>query len=99
MRTRELVDTQFEIIRRLARAGEYRDNETGMHVIRVGKSTHRLALAAGLGERESELMLHASTMHDVGKIGVPDRVLLKPGRLDGSEWVSMAEQKGTTSAV
>ena len=86
MRTRELVDTQFEIIRRLARAGEYRDNETGMHVIRVGKSTHRLALAAGLGERESELMLHASTMHDVGKIGVPDRVLLKPGRLDGSEW-------------
>jgi len=88
-RTAQVVDTQFEIIRRLARAGEYRDNETGMHVIRVGKGTQLLARALGHGEHFSELAMHASTMHDVGKIGVPDRVLLKPGKLDDEEWEFM----------
>ncbi len=88
-RTAQVVDTQFEIIRRLARAGEYRDNETGMHVIRVGKGTQLLARALGHGEEFSELAMHASTMHDVGKIGVPDRVLLKPGKLDDEEWSFM----------
>ncbi len=91
LRTAEVVDTQYEIIRRLARAGEYRDNETGMHVIRVGKSAQRLARALGYGDRFCDLMMHASTMHDVGKIGVPDRVLLKPGKLDGEEWALMRE--------
>ena len=85
-RTEEVVDAQYEIIRRLARAGEYRDNETGMHVLRVGKGSQILARALGHGERFSELVMHASTMHDVGKIGVPDRVLLKPGRLNTEEW-------------
>jgi len=85
-RTAEVVDTQFEIIRRLARAGEYRDNETGMHVIRVGKSTQLLARSLGYSDEFSELAMHASTMHDVGKIGVPDRVLLKAGRLEAEEW-------------
>lgn len=85
-RTAQVVDAQLEIIRRLARAGEYRDNETGMHVIRVGKGTQLLARALGHDDRFSELAMHASTMHDVGKIGVPDRVLLKPGKLDDEEW-------------
>jgi len=85
-RTAEVVDTQFEIIRRLARAGEYRDNETGMHVIRVGKSTQLLARSLGYSDEFSELVMHASTMHDVGKIGVPREVLMKPGELDEGEW-------------
>ncbi len=84
-RTRELEHTRLEIIHRLSRAGEYRDNETGMHVIRMSKGCQRLALAAGLGEDFSETILFASPMHDVGKIGIPDRVLLKEGPLDPAE--------------
>ncbi len=84
-RTRELERTRLEIIHRLSRAGEYRDNETGMHVIRMSKGCQRLALAAGLGEAFGELILYASPMHDVGKIGIPDRVLLKEGLLDPDE--------------
>ena len=81
-----LEDTRLEIIRRLGRAGEYRDNETGMHVIRMSKGCKEIALAAGLGEEFAENIHRASPMHDVGKIGVPDNVLLKPGKLDADEW-------------
>ncbi|CCQ74907.1 HD domain-containing phosphohydrolase [Magnetospira sp. QH-2] len=88
-RTRELEATRLEIIRRLGRAGEYRDNETGMHVIRMSKSCQVLALAAGLGEETAEMILQASPMHDVGKIGIPDNILLKPGKLEGEEWEIM----------
>jgi len=88
-RNRELHDTRLEIIHRLGRAGEYRDNETGMHVIRMSKSCQLLALAAGLGEKFAERLLDASPMHDVGKIGIPDGILLKPGKLDGAEWEIM----------
>ena len=88
-RTQELTDTRLEIIRRLGRAGEYRDNETGMHVIRMSKSCQRLARAAGLGEDAAEMILNASPMHDVGKIGIPDSILLKPGKLDDEEWKVM----------
>ena len=85
-RTKELADTRLEVIRRLGRAGEYRDNETGMHVIRMSKSSQCLALAAGLSENEAELILQASPMHDLGKIGIPDHILLKPGKLTADEW-------------
>jgi len=85
VRTRELRDSQFEIIRRLARAGEFRDNETGMHVLRIGYGCHLVALAAGLDSERAELIQFASPMHDVGKIGIPDRILRKPGRLDAAE--------------
>ncbi len=88
-RARELQETRLEIIRRLGRAGEYRDNETGMHVIRMSKSSQRLALAAGLGETLAEMILNAGPMHDVGKIGIPDGILLKPGKLDAEEWEIM----------
>lgn len=84
-RTREIEATQNEILRRLALAGEYRDNETGNHVMRVSHSARALAKAIGLDERTAELILHASPMHDVGKIGVPDYILLHPGRLQGEE--------------
>jgi len=88
-RTRELHDTRLKIIQRLGRAGEYRDNETGMHVIRMSKSSQKLALAAGLGESYAELILNASPMHDVGKIGIADSILLKPGKLDKDEFDTM----------
>ncbi len=85
-RTRELEDTRMEIVHRLGRAAEYRDNETGMHVIRMGHLCAELAKIIGLDEKDCHLLLNASPMHDVGKIGIPDRILLKPARLDGEEW-------------
>ena len=88
-RNEELKNTRLEIIRRLGRAGEYRDNETGMHVLRMSKSCQRLAIAAGLTEDHAEMILHASPMHDVGKIGIPDAILLKPGKLDREEFEIM----------
>ena len=88
-RNEQLEQARLEVIRRLGRAGEYRDNETGMHVIRMSKSCANLATAAGLDQRYSNLILAASPMHDVGKIGIPDRILLKPGKLEPDEWAIM----------
>lgn len=88
-RTRELEETRIEIVRRLGRAGEYRDNETGMHVVRMSQCCHRLALAAGVPQDKAALLLIAAPMHDVGKIGIPDQILLKPGKLTPEEWTVM----------
>ncbi len=85
-RTQELLETRLEIIRRLGRAAEYRDNETGMHVLRMSHITRLLAVAHGLNETRAELLFQASPMHDVGKIGIPDQILLKPGKLTPDEW-------------
>ncbi len=88
-RTAELNDTRIEILRRLGRAAEYRDNETGMHVIRVSKITYLLALAAGVTESHAQLLLNASPLHDIGKIGIPDYILTKPGPLEPEEMLIM----------
>ena len=88
-RTQELEETRMEIIRRLGRAAEYRDNETGLHIIRMSKFSQILGLAAGMTEQEAEMLLNASPMHDIGKIGIPDSILLKPGKLDADEWQTM----------
>jgi putative two-component system response regulator len=88
-RTLELDETRLEIIRRLGRAAEYRDNETGMHVIRMSKYSQQIALKIGLDDEQAELILNASPMHDIGKIGIPDAVLLKPGKLDNEEYAIM----------
>ena len=85
-RTHELLETRLEIIRRLGRAAEYRDNETGMHVLRMSHMTRLLAQAYGMPEGRTELLFQASPMHDVGKIGIPDHILLKPGKLTPDEW-------------
>ena len=90
-RTREVERTRLQIIQRLGRAAEYRDNETGMHVIRMSHFAARLARQAGLGEAEANLLLQAAPMHDVGKIGIPDHILLKPGALDAGEWAIMQQ--------
>ena len=88
-RTRELQDTRLEIIRRLGLAAEYRDNETGYHIIRMSKMSQVLAKAIGMTEDEPDIILHSSPMHDIGKIGIPDSVLLKPGKLEPDEWQIM----------
>jgi len=88
-RTRELYDTRLQIVRRLGRAAEFRDNETGLHIVRMSKMSVALAEAAGMGSDDCELLLNASPMHDIGKIGIPDQILLKPGKLEPHEWEIM----------
>ncbi len=90
-RTKELEQTRFEIIHRLGRAAEYRDNETGLHVLRMSHYARLLAKQAGLSDSYCELIFCASPMHDVGKIGTPDAILKKPGKLDPDEWEVMKE--------
>jgi putative two-component system response regulator len=90
-RTRELSETRLEIIRRLGRAGEYRDNETGMHVLRMSHIARVLAIRLGMSEGKGDLVLQAAPMHDVGKLGIPDRILLKPGKLTPEEWEIMKQ--------
>jgi HD-GYP domain-containing protein (c-di-GMP phosphodiesterase class II) len=90
-RTAHLRETQLEVVRRLSQAAESRDNETGGHIIRMSRICARLSLAAGATPEEAELILHAAPMHDVGKIAIPDRVLLKPGKLDEEEWELMKQ--------
>ncbi|CAK0755450.1 putative two-component system response regulator [Gammaproteobacteria bacterium] len=82
----ELKDTQEDIVRKLGVAAEYRDTETGFHAIRVGQYTARIAAEIGLSEEEQDLLRLAATMHDVGKIGIPDSILLNPGTLTASEF-------------
>ena len=89
VRLDELRETRLQIVQRLGRAAEYKDNETGMHVIRMSHFAQRLALAAGYSPAWAEDLLNASPMHDVGKIGIPDAVLRKPGPLDADEWTTM----------
>ena len=84
-RTEELRQTQLEIVSRLGRAVESRDADTGMHIDRMAAMSERLALAIGMPAPEAELLGHAAVLHDVGKLGIPDRVLRKPGRFDLEE--------------
>ena len=88
-RTEEIRSVQLEIVRRLGLAGEFRDNETGAHIIRMSKIAEVIARGAGLDEKTCELIRYSSTMHDVGKIGIPDDILLKPGKLNAEEWEIM----------
>jgi putative two-component system response regulator len=84
--TRIIKHTRLQIIQRLGRAAEFKDNETGMHVMRMSHYSQVLALAYGMSETEANLILNASPMHDIGKIGIADHVLLKPGKLNEKEF-------------
>ncbi|MEO5342889.1 MAG: two-component system response regulator [Gammaproteobacteria bacterium SHHR-1] len=90
-RTQELNTTRLEIIRRLGRAAEYRDNETGYHVIRMSHFAKLIAQAYGSNPEWTEMLFNAAPMHDIGKIGVSDLILLKPGKLDADEWRQMQQ--------
>lgn len=88
-RTKELERTRAEIIHRLCNAGEFRDDDTGRHVARIGRLSSRLADLAGADRDFIRHMAVAAPLHDIGKIGIPDRVLLKPGKLEPDEWAIM----------
>jgi putative two-component system response regulator len=85
-RTRALEAAQIEIIERLAKAAEFRDDNTGQHTERVGQMAALLARRIGLPDTQVSLMRRAAPLHDVGKIGVPDAILLKQGRLTPEEF-------------
>jgi CHASE2 domain-containing sensor protein len=87
--SRLLEESQLELIQRLAQAVESRDAETGEHTFRIGLLAHGLALELGLAPSEARLIKHAAIAHDIGKIGIPDRILLKPGALDDDEREAM----------
>lgn len=91
IRTQELRETQFEVVHRLAKAAEHRDNETGSHIVRLSHYAVILGRACGMTEEECDILFHATPMHDVGKLGIPDRILLKPGKLDEEEWEIMMQ--------
>jgi putative two-component system response regulator len=88
-RTGELVRSREQIIYRLGRAAEFKDNETGNHILRVSQFARLVGQASGLGDSSLEILHSVTPMHDVGKIGIPDHVLLKPGKLDAHEWIVM----------
>jgi putative two-component system response regulator len=85
-RTAELEASQREIVERLALAGEYRDDTTGGHTRRVGRLSSLIATQLGLPQHEIEVIRLATPLHDLGKIGIPDQILLKPGRLTPDEY-------------
>lgn len=90
-RTRELLTSRGQVIRRLGRAAEFKDNETGNHVIRMSHYARLIGAAAGLGDTAQDVLFNTAPMHDVGKLGVPDSILLKPGKLDAAEWLVMKQ--------
>lgn len=85
----EVMDAHHEALFRLALAAEYRDNDTGAHIVRMGFLAEALALAAGAPRDWADMLRKAAPMHDVGKIGIPDAVLKKPGRFTPDERVVM----------
>jgi len=87
--TREVREREKETLLRLARAGEFRDAETGYHLIRMARYSRLVAEAIGLDRDECETIELAAPLHDIGKIGIPDQILLKPDKLDGGEWEVM----------
>ncbi|MCD6142374.1 HD domain-containing protein, partial [Candidatus Bipolaricaulota bacterium] len=87
----KVKESSLETIYRLARAAEYKDEDTGTHIMRMSHYAATVARELGLPEDEAESILYAAPMHDVGKIGIPDRILLKPGKLDPDEWKVMKQ--------
>lgn len=84
--SRDVLDHQLEIMQRLGRASDYRDDETGEHTRRVGALSAKIAAKLGLSKQEVELIRLASPLHDIGKIGVRESILMKPGSLDDAEF-------------
>jgi putative two-component system response regulator len=88
-RTRALEESQIETLERLARAAEFRDDDTGRHTYRVGRRSALLAKVLGLPRSQVEFIRRAAPLHDIGKIGIPDDILLKPGKLTPNEFTVM----------
>jgi putative two-component system response regulator len=90
-RSDELLKTQNDILESLGIAADFRDLDSRAHMLRVGQYAAHLAKSIGFDSQMVEVLLIAAPLHDVGKIGVPDKVLLKPGKLDESEWEMMKQ--------
>jgi putative two-component system response regulator len=87
--TATIRERELETILRLSRAAEYRDPETGGHILRMAHFSRLIAERLGLPAQETRLLFEAAPMHDIGKVGIPDHILLKPGRLDVAEFTIM----------
>ncbi|WP_419146780.1 response regulator [Pseudoalteromonas 'SMAR'] len=87
----ELKKAYVELMQRLAQAAEYKDNETGQHIARMSRYCYVLAKAYGLSQEYAEDLMLAAPMHDIGKVGIADSILLKPGRLDAQEYEIMKQ--------
>jgi putative two-component system response regulator len=87
--TAEIIGRERETIWRLARVAEFRDTETGTHIIRMAQYCKAIAKPLGLSAADQELLLMAAPMHDIGKVAIPDSILLKPGKLDAAEFDMM----------
>ncbi len=88
-RTKVIYATRQDIVRRLGIAAQYKDNETGSHIMRMSIFCQIIAKNIGMKESEGNILLNAAPMHDIGKIGIPDSILTKPGKLDKAEWEIM----------
>lgn len=88
-RTAELEASRMDVIHCLARAAEYRDDDTGNHVIRVGRYARIICEELGFDAEQATTLEYAAQLHDVGKIGIPDSILMKPGRLTSDEFELM----------
>lgn len=86
---RQVNKAHADTVRRLGVASEYKDEDTGEHISRVGAYARILARGIGMASDEADTLREASALHDVGKIGIPDAILLKPGKLDADEWTIM----------
>src|SRR6266850_393622 len=95
----KLEQSRLEIIWRLGKAGEYRDEETGNHVVRMGCYSRPIAEALGMSSDFAELILLAAPLHDIGKIGIPDAILLKNGSLTPQEWEVMRTHPAIGAAI
>ncbi len=85
----EIIDTQRDVVYTMGAIGESRSKETGNHVKRVAEYSRIFAMHYGLSEKEADLLKMASPMHDIGKVGIPDSILNKPGKLTEEEWIVM----------
>ncbi len=99
IKTDILRQTRLQTIEILGRAAEYKDNETGLHVIRMSRYSQLLARAAGWHEECSDDLLNSAPMHDVGKIGIPDAILRKEGPLDAQEWEVMRRHPAMGASI
>ena len=88
-RTAELLRSRLSVISTLARVAEFRDTDTSRHTFRIGQGSALIGRYRGMPDAECEQLFYASLLHDIGKIGIPDSILLKPGPLDGGEWEIM----------
>ncbi|PCJ40807.1 MAG: two-component system response regulator [SAR86 cluster bacterium] len=88
-RTEDLRKTQVQVVQKLGRAAEFRDNETGAHLLRMSNISALIAKHFNFNDEEVQNILYASPMHDVGKIAIPDHILLKPGKFEPEEWEIM----------